>query len=188
MCNCANLFAFRPDYRCSHQFICLICSDSGVHSDCFGNCHMGHPKQQLVSDELLLSKYSSVECSEITIFGCPYCDRQQLSISTLYDHLTLEHLDVPFNVRCPICVCFGETYPMIEDIHLTKHLVDEHSVTKELYEEQILAYTAYHDNKNLLKFYACILPPTYYDGGVTTIEMPTSGGGSSITTSANVPS
>lgn len=122
-----------------------------------------------MSDELLLSKYGSkantVEYSEINIFGCPYCDRQQLSISALYDHLTLEHLDVPFDVRCPICVCFDGNYSLVKDIHLSKHLVDDHSVTMEQYHEQILVNDTYCDNEmDLLKFIACTLPPTYYGG------------------------
>ncbi|XP_065094850.1 uncharacterized protein LOC135715551 [Ochlerotatus camptorhynchus] len=171
------------DGPCRHRFRCLLCSDTGEFCNCLENGHTDHPKQPLVSDELLLSKYGSkanvAEYSEIAIFGCPYCDRQQLSISTLYDHLTLEHLDVPFNVRCPICVCFGGNYSLIKDIHLSKHLVDDHSVTMEQYHEQILVYDTYcDDEKDLLKFIACTLPPTYYGGEDQGVTSPT--------TSANV--
>ncbi|EDS28710.1 conserved hypothetical protein [Culex quinquefasciatus] len=95
-----------------HQrFRCLLCPDTAVFdNETSINLHSDHPKQPLISDELLLAQFGTKadepEHNEINVFNCPYCDRQRLSISTLYDHLTLEHLDVPFSVRCPVCVCF----------------------------------------------------------------------------------
>lgn len=161
--------AEHPGGHCRSLFRCLLCSDTEEFCNCAGSSHMDHPKQPVVSDDVLLSKYGSrtdaAEYAEIKIFGCPYCDRQQLSISELYDHLTLEHLDVPFNVRCPICVCFGGNCTVIKDTHLSKHLVEDHSVTMEQYHEQILVYDTYCDSeKELLKFIACTLPPTYHGG------------------------
>lgn len=100
------------------------------------------------------------------MFNCPYCDKQKLSVGTLYDHITLEHLDVPFDVRCPICVCFGSNNSLIKNIHLSKHIVDDHSVTMEQYHEQILIYDTHcNDERELLIFLASTLPPTYHAGG-----------------------
>ncbi|EAT38430.1 AAEL009667-PA [Aedes aegypti] len=161
--------ALRTGDQCRHRFRCLLCSDTNIFCDCYAHCHKDHPKQPLVTDDHLLSQYGSKtdysEYSEISVFNCPYCDKQKLSVGTLYDHITLEHLDVPFNVRCPICVCFGSNNSLIEGIHLSKHIVDDHSVTMEQYHEQILIYDTHcYDERELLIFLASTLPPTYHGG------------------------
>ncbi|XP_029712520.2 uncharacterized protein LOC109428046 [Aedes albopictus] len=162
--------ALRPVDQCRHRFRCLHCSDTNIFCDCYANCHKDHPRQPLVTDEYLLNQYGSksdyAEYSEISVFNCPYCDKQKLSVGTLYDHITLEHLDVPFDVRCPICVCFGSNNSLIKNIHLSKHIVDDHSVTMEQYHEQILIYDTHcNDERELLIFLASTLPPTYHAGG-----------------------
>lgn len=153
--------------HCRHRFRCLHCSDTNIFCDCYPNCHKDHPRQPLVSGEFLLNQYGSkvdyAEYGAINVFNCPYCDKLNLSIETLYDHITLEHLDVPFDVRCPICVCFGSNYSLMTNVHLSTHLVDDHSVSMEQYQEQILVYnTDCYDERELLIFLASTLPPTYH--------------------------
>ncbi|XP_055641701.1 uncharacterized protein LOC129778672 isoform X2 [Toxorhynchites rutilus septentrionalis] len=158
---------------CRHRFRCLMCSDIALFCDCSENCHHDHPRQLLISDELLLSQYGSKandpEYTEITIFSCPYCDRQKLSVSSLYDHITLEHLDIPFNVRCPICVCFSRDSASLGSTHLTAHILEKHSLTMEQYHEHIFVYDTYgEDELELLMFIASTLPPTYNEVGRST--------------------
>lgn len=153
----------RPQY-----FRCLLCADTAVFENkpAF-NLHPDHPKQPLISDNHLLAKFGSKandpdRTEEINVYNCPYCDRQRLSISTLYDHLTLEHLDVPFSVRCPVCVCFRGNVSILKDVHLTKHLAEQHCSTLEQYQEHISFYNIYGDGEcELLQFLASTLPPTY---------------------------
>ncbi|XP_058825565.1 uncharacterized protein LOC131685693 [Topomyia yanbarensis] len=152
--------------NCRHRFRCLLCSDTEEFCDCSTNCHFEHPRQALVSDDLLValfgSKSDDQEFVEINIFDCPYCDRRKLSISRLYDHLTLEHLDIPFSVRCPVCVCFGDCHSLLDNIHLSEHIVTKHSVTFDQYQENLLICDIYcADDRDLLKFIAATLPPTY---------------------------
>lgn len=152
---------------CRHRYRCLHCSDTNIFCDCYPNCHKDHPRQPLVSGELLLSQYGSkvdyAEYTAIDVFNCPYCDKLKLSVETLYDHITLEHLDVPFDVRCPICVCFGSNTSLIANFHLSKHIVDDHSVSMEQYQDQILVYNTHcYDERELLIFLASTLPPTYH--------------------------
>ncbi|KAL9696672.1 hypothetical protein quinque_016251 [Culex quinquefasciatus] len=129
-----------------HQrFRCLLCPDTAVFdNETSINLHSDHPKQPLISDELLLAQFGTKadepEYNEINVFNCPYCDRQRLSISTLYDHLTLEHLDVPFSVRCPVCVCFRGHVSIPNGVHLTKHLAEKHCSTLEQYQAHITVY------------------------------------------------
>ncbi|XP_055546437.1 uncharacterized protein LOC129730872 isoform X2 [Wyeomyia smithii] len=100
--------------------------------------------------------------SEIKIFNCPYCDLPKLSVSGLYDHLTLQHLDVTFEVRCPICVCFDTNHSLIENMHLSKHIVTEHCTS----------YEQYSQAADELKFIASTLPPTYYDAAASRTTQP----------------
>lgn len=151
----------------SDRFSCLVCSDAASFYCGSTFLHIDHPKQELVSDDLLLANLDTNKddpsYSEVKIFNCPYCDRPKLSVSGLYDHLTLEHLDITFNVRCPICVCFGENQSVLNNMHLSEHIVAKHSTSFEQYETKIQNANEYnHPGSDLLKFIASTLPPTYY--------------------------
>ncbi|KAL1397081.1 hypothetical protein pipiens_002585 [Culex pipiens pipiens] len=154
------------------RFRCLLCPDTAVFDNQTStNLHRDHPQQPLISDALLVAQFGmkadEPEHNEINVFNCPYCDRQRLSISTLYDHLTLEHLDVPFSVRCPVCVCFRGHVSIPNGIHLTKHLAEQHSSSLEHYQQHITVYKMYGDGEcELLRFVASTLPPTYCENGV----------------------
>ncbi|XP_053696366.1 E3 ubiquitin-protein ligase KCMF1-like [Sabethes cyaneus] len=160
----------------SDQFRCLLCPDDA--SFCSTNKHhTAHPKQQLFSDDLLLDNLDinadDPEFLEVKIFNCPYCDRPKLSISALYDHLTLEHLDIEFNVCCPICVCFGENHNVVQNMHLSEHIAAEHSASFEQYEKNIqIANKHSQPEGDLLKFIASTLPPTYYGATAESTNQP----------------
>ncbi|XP_058445648.1 E3 ubiquitin-protein ligase Kcmf1-like [Malaya genurostris] len=152
---------------CQHRFRCLFCSDTEEFCNCFADKHHEHPRQMMISDDLLLAQFGTTtdesEYEEINIFDCPYCDRRKLSISSLNDHLSLEHQSISSSVRCPVCVCFNDSYLLLGNTHLSEHLTTKHSVTLDQYQESLLVYDIYcDDERGLLKFIAATLPPTDY--------------------------
>ncbi|XP_055593246.1 uncharacterized protein LOC129744644 [Uranotaenia lowii] len=160
----SNCCRYHHHHHHHERYVCLTCEDDQE----FQCEHRDHPKQQMITNKQLMDRYGgSVNepdlLLEVGVFSCPYCDRQRLSVSDLYDHVTLEHLDIPFCVRCPVCVCFLEDYSFHDGIHLSKHLVQGHSISFDEYQDRILMCECFsEDDFEMLKFIATTLPPSYH--------------------------
>ncbi|XP_058454769.1 E3 ubiquitin-protein ligase RNF130-like [Malaya genurostris] len=156
----------------SHQlvYICLICSDTKEYQDISAHGYSNHKMQLLIPDELLPAQISNLghELPHLEIFSCPYCNKDHLGISNLYEHFILEHLDDAIAVRCPICVFHGRNLTRIENIPLTEHIATAHSATHEEYEGMVAILTSESDNRiSLIKYVTTTLQPTFCCGTST---------------------
>lgn len=116
------------------RFKCLICYDYDLCATCYeaGATNTRHTADHPMQCILTRSDYDTYYGGE-TInsdtpqsYSCPYCGKLGYTETVLYDHVTTEHNETPYEVVCPICASLpgGEPNQVTEDF--AAHLTMEH--------------------------------------------------------------
>uniref|UniRef100_A0A182IT21 Uncharacterized protein n=1 Tax=Anopheles atroparvus TaxID=41427 RepID=A0A182IT21_ANOAO len=151
---------------------CLVCSKSS--DSCLDQ---EHPLQRLLSYDELIGKYARKinrqQHDGISIYTCPYCGLDRLTIDALYTHSRGTHLpgsagpteQHPPAVHCPVCVCFRleNCTAFVQDTGgLVEHMLSRHCFSSTLqYSDEFKLRSDFcnDDEFELIRFLATFLPP-----------------------------
>ncbi|XP_046643506.1 E3 ubiquitin-protein ligase KCMF1-like isoform X2 [Daphnia pulicaria] len=116
------------------RFKCLICYDYDLCATCYeaGATNTRHTADHPMQCILTRSDYDtfyggeSISSDTPQSFSCPYCGKLGYTETGLYDHVTSDHTETPYEVVCPICASLpgGEPNQVTEDF--AAHLTMEH--------------------------------------------------------------
>ncbi|KAI9563992.1 potassium channel modulatory factor-like protein [Daphnia sinensis] len=116
------------------RFKCLICYDYDLCATCYeaGATNTRHTADHPMQCILTRSDYDtfyggeSISSDTTQSFTCPYCGKLGYTETGLYDHVTADHTETPYEVVCPICASLpgGEPNQVTEDF--AAHLTMEH--------------------------------------------------------------
>lgn len=112
----------------------MICYDYDLCATCYeaGATNTRHTADHPMQCILTRSDYDtfyggeSITSDTPQSFSCPYCGKLGYTETALYDHVTSDHTETPYEVVCPICASLpgGEPNQVTEDF--AAHLTMEH--------------------------------------------------------------